>query len=412
MSNINAADDNKRGMVAPLSGVRVVELGSYVAGPFCSRILADFGADVIKVEAPNEGDPLRQWGRGSVDDGHYLWWPVQSRNKRCITLNLRDAAGQQLARRLLGFADVAVENFRPGTLEEWGLAPEALGEINPNLIVIRISGYGQTGPYRNRASFGSIAEAFGGLRYITGSPDRPPSRIGIAIGDSLGSLFGVIGALLALYARERGRTHGQTVDVALYEAVFAVTESLVTEYDRLGIVRERTGNIMPGVAPSNVYTTKDGRALVIAANADGVFRRLAHAMGMPSLTEDDRFRDHVARGRHMNDLDQLISQWAGSHSREELLDVLNAQSVPASAIYTAKDIVRDEHYVARDMLLNVTCPDRGPLKMPGIVPKLSTTPGSVTWSGPRLGEHNKEVYCGLLGLTVEELETLQSEGVV
>ncbi|MBX6395442.1 MAG: CoA transferase [Alicyclobacillaceae bacterium] len=394
----------------PLSDIRVVELGTLIAGPFTGRLLGDFGAEVIKVEPPDRPDPLRLWGERI--DGQGLFWPIQSRNKKCITLNLRHPKGQELFRKLLPHVDVVVENFRPGTLEKWNLSYDVMSGINPRLILVRTSGFGQTGPYKDRAGFGSIGEAMGGIRYVTGHPDRPPVRTGISIGDSLAGLFATIGCLIALHERSRsGR--GQVVDTALYEAVFGVMESIIPEYGLLGHIRERSGNILPGIAPSNIYATADGTWIVIGANADTVFRRLCQAMGRPELAEDERFATHLARGEHQSELDELIEQWTRTKSCDELLEILAEAGVPAGRIYNAKDMFTDPHYRARDMILEIEHPVLGKFPMPGIVPKLSRTPGEVRHAGPiQMGEHNREIYEGLLGLSPSTLETLKEEGVI
>ncbi|ADG06842.1 CaiB/BaiF CoA transferase family protein [Kyrpidia tusciae] len=394
----------------PLADIRVVELGSLIAGPFTGRILGDFGAEVIKVEPPDRPDPLRMWGERL--EGHGLFWPIQARNKKCITLNLREPKGQDLFRQLLPHVDVVVENFRPGTLEKWNLGYEAMSAVNPGLILVRTSGFGQTGPYKDRAGFGSIGEAMGGIRYVTGHPDRPPVRTGISIGDSLAGLYAAIGCLVALHERSRsGR--GQVVDTALYEAVFGVMESIIPEYGLLGHIRERSGNILPGVAPSNIYATADGSWIAIGANADTVFRRLCAAMGRPELAEDERFATHIARGEHQEELDDLIESWTKTRTCEELLEMLAQSGVPAGRIYNARDMFHDPHYRARDMILEVDHPVFGRFPMPGVVPKLSRTPGKVRHPGPpALGEHNRDIYEGLLGLSPSAVDTLKSEGII
>jgi crotonobetainyl-CoA:carnitine CoA-transferase CaiB-like acyl-CoA transferase len=399
-----------RPVISPLEGIRVLELGTFIAGPFCTRLLADFGAEVIKVESPEGGDPMRQWGRKC--NGRSMWWAVQSRNKKCITLDLKKRQGQELALRLVGLCDIVVENFRPGTLEAWNLGYDTLKSINPRVILVRISGFGQTGPYRDRAGFGSVAEAVGGLRYITGYPDRPPTRIGISIGDSLASVFGALGALMALYHRiAHGRT-GQVVDVAIYEAVFAMMESMLTEYDKIGYIRQRTGSTLPGIAPSNIYRTKDGKCIVIAANADNVFLRLAAIMGRSGLATDPRFRTHDARGTNMDILDNLISEWTIQFDSTELVENLNLAGVPAGLILSAAEIAKDPHYSARKMIISMVDKCLGDIKVPGIVPKLSQTPSAIRWSGPELGEHNEDVYKNLLGLSASDIGRLKDARVI
>jgi crotonobetainyl-CoA:carnitine CoA-transferase CaiB-like acyl-CoA transferase len=393
----------------PLSGIRVVELGAFIAGPYCGQLLADFGADVIKVEPPGAGDPMRQWGLHKLE-GQSLWWPVIGRNKRTVTLDLRLKKGQELARKLIYVSDVLVENFRPGTLESWELNPQQLCAESPNLVVARISGFGQTGPYRERAGFAAVCEAMAGLRSLTGYPDRPPTRLGISIGDSLAGLFAAFGVLTALYARGRGK--GQIVDVSITESVLAVLESVISEYSVTGHIRERFGPVLPGVAPSNLYPTADGSWVMIAANADGLFRRLTKTMNRPELAQDVRFATHEARGAHQEELDQIVSAWTQSQMRGALLDLLHAQAIPAGAVYDAADIAHDPHYRDREALIDIQTEAFGKVTMQGVVPKLSETPGSVRWSGPKVGEHNREVFQGLLGLSETELATLVAEHVV
>lgn len=394
----------------PLEDVRVLELGTLLAGPFSGRLLGDFGAEVIKVEPPGKPDPMRQWGQ-SVE-GVGLWWPIQSRNKKSITLNLREKEGQEIAKELIAKVDVVIENFRPGTMEKWNLSYETLAEINPKLIMVRTSGFGQTGPYKQRAGFGSVGEAMGGLRHVTGFPDRAPSRIGISIGDSLAALYATIGCLVALHEREYSG-QGQVVDTALYESVFSVMESIVPDYLLAGYVRERMGNILPGVAPSNIYVTKDRTYIVIGANADGVFRRLCEAMQKPELADDPRFATHHARGQNAELLDSLIEAWTSTVPAKEALEILAEKGVPSGLIYTAKDIVEDPHYQAREMIVTVDHPKLGEFPMPGIVPKLSRTPGAVKHVGAEeMGEHNDEVYKGLLGFDEARLETLRKRKII
>ncbi|MCS7058961.1 MAG: CoA transferase [Meiothermus sp.] len=370
-----------------LDGVRVLELGSFIAGPFAGQLLADHGAEVIKVEPP-EGDAMRRWGV-RLKEGESLWWPVIGRNKKSVVLDLRTERGRRLARELARRVDVLLENFRPGVLERLGLKPEELMADNPRLIVARVSGFGQSGPYRDRAGFGSVAEAMGGLRYLTGFPDRPPPRVGLSIGDTLAGLFTAFGVLAALRAREQtGR--GQIVDVGLTDAVVAVLESVLTEYSALGVVRERTGNILPGVAPSNLYPTREGRYIQIGANADGPFARLCQAMGRPELAQDPRFATHEARGEHQTLLDQLIAEWTRSLSLEELDRLLAEHGVPAGPVNSAREVVQDPHFRERGTLLEVDTP-LGRLVMQGVVPKLSDTPGAVAWAGPPLGAHTASV---------------------
>lgn len=393
-----------------LAGVRVVEMGQLLAGPFCGQLLGDLGAEVIKIEPPGSGDPMRQWGR-EKPHGKSLWWPVVARNKKSVTLNLRSQEGQALARRLLDTADVLIENFRPGTLERWGLGPERLWETNPGLVVVRVTGFGQSGPYSPRAGYGSIGEAMGGLRYVTGEADRPPSRAGISIGDSLAGTYAALGALAALHSRQTtGR--GQIVDSAIYEAVLAMMESLVTEWDVAGYQRERTGAILPNIAPSNVYPTADGQTVLVAANQDTVFRRLCELMGDPALADDPRYATHGARGENQQELDDLVAAWTGKHDADTLLDLLHEGGVPAGRTYRAEDMLRDPHFAARASIVKVADPTFGELSMQNVAPRLSGTPGRVRWTGPALGQHNEEVYGGLLGLSEDELAALRESSTV
>lgn len=394
----------------PLSDVRVVEMGQLLAGPFCGQMFADFGAEVIKLEDPAKGDPMRQWGQ-EKPHGLSLWWPVVARGKKSVTCNLRTEEGQALARELIATADVVIENFRPGTLEKWGLGYEQLSELNPGLVMIRVSGFGQTGPYSKRAGYGSIGEAMGGLRYVTGDPSSAPSRTGISIGDSLAGLFAALGGLIALHARgTHGR--GQVVDSAIYEAVLAMMESLVPEYTIAGYQRERTGSILPNVAPSNLYPTSDGEFILIAANQDSVFQRLAGAMGMPELITHERFATHSARGAHHVELDQLISDWAASLSAAELLKRLEDAAVPAGRIYRAQDMLVDPHFAARQALVTMVDPRLGDFTLQNVVPRLSGTPGEIRWLGPELGQHNEDVYGTLLDLDQDRRDDLAARGVI
>ena len=396
---------------SPLEGVRVVEMGSLLAGPFCGQLLADFGAEVIKVEPPGKGDPMREWGRHRKN-GHTLWWPIIARNKKSVTLNLREREGQELARELISGADVVVENFRPGTMERWGLGYEDLSETNPGLVMVRVSGYGQTGPYREKAGFGAIGESMGGIRHVTGFPDRPPPRVGVSLGDSLAATFGAFGAVTALYNREARNGEGQVVDVGIYEAVLALMESTIPEYALAGHVRGRTGAILPFVAPSNTYPTCDDDYVVIGANADTVFARFAEATGHPEWAEDERYATHNARGENQEELDSMISGWTKEHTVDEVLEVLKEAGVPASKVFTAKDMVEDPHYAARENVVTVQDPEIGPFPMQNVVPRLIETPGKVRWTGPALGQHNDEVYGEVLGLSEEEREALRERGVI
>ena len=394
----------------PLDDIRVVELGQLLAGPFCGQLLGDFGAEVVKVEDPINGDPMRQWGR-EKPYGKSLWWPVVARNKKSVTANLRTERGQDLVRRLIARADVLIENFRPGTLERWGLAPEQLWEINPGLIVTRVTGFGQTGPYAERAGYGSIGEAMGGIRYVTGDPDRPPARAGISLGDSLAATFAALGTLVALH--QRGRTgRGQVVDSAIYEAVLAMMESLLPEWQIAGYQRERTGTTLPNVSPSNVYPTADGEAVLIAANQDTVFRRLAEVMGRPGLATDGRYATHSARGQHMEELDGTIAEWSSTIKADDLLELLHGNGVPTGRIFRARDMFADPQFAAREAIVKLAHPELGEFAMHNVAPKLSETPGRVRHVGPELGEHNEDIYQGLLGLDADAMSSLRSAGVI
>jgi len=393
-----------------LADLRVLELGTLLAGPFCGQILGDMGADVIKIEPPNQGDPMRVWGRQDDAKGHSLWWPVVSRNKRCITLDLRQAEGQALLKELIVKADFLLENFRPGTMEKWGLSYETLSAINPRLIMIRVSGYGQTGPYAHRAGFGAIGEAMGGLRYVVGDPAAAPSRMGISIGDSLAATFACVGALSALHYREKtGR--GQIVDSAIYEAVLNMMESLITEFDKTGFIRERTGAILPKIAPSNVYPTQDSLVL-IAANQDTVFRRLCEAMGRPELISDPAYSSHQARGEHQRELDELIGRWTSQRPTRDVLTLMDAHGVPAGLIYRAPEMLSDPHFAAREAIVTVTHPAYGDLKMQNIAPKLSATPGRIRSIAPGLGEHNDAVYLELMQIEPARYAELRAKRVI
>lgn len=401
MSSVSATE-HPRGA---LEGVRVVEMGQLLAGPFCGQVLGDFGAEVIKVEPPGSGDPMREWGR-EKPHGRSLWWPVLARNKKSITADLRTPPGQEAVRQLVRQSDILVENFRPGRMEEWGLDYETLSATNPGLIMVRVTGFGQTGPYARRAGFGSIGEAMGGLRYVVGDPESFPSRVGISIGDAMAGTMGAIGALVALHSRHRsGR--GQVVDSAIYEAVLAYMESLIPEYEIGGYVRERTGSVLPNVAPSNVYPTADGRIVLIAANQDAVFQRLAAAIGREELAKDERFVSHSQRGRHSDELDGIIGSWTAGLTAERVLALMEEHGVPAGSMYRAPEMLADPHFRSRDAIVRVPHPDFGELPMQNVAPQLSATPGRVRWAGPELGAHNDEVLKGVLGLTDEEIVRIQ-----
>src|SRR5688572_15330457 len=392
-----------------LADLRVLELGTLIAGPFCGQLLGDMGAEVIKVEAPGQGDPMRHWGpqpRGMPS----VWWPVIGRNKKAITLDLRQTEGQSLFKDLVRKSDVVIENFRPGTLEKWNCGWDELAAINPRLILVRVSGYGQTGPYSQRAGYGGIGEAMGGLRYIVGEPDRPPSRVGISIGDSLAAVHACMGTLAALHHRERTGL-GQVIDAAIYESVLNMMESLVTEYDQLGHVRERSGAILPRIAPSNVYPSADG-IVMIGANQDTVFSRLCAAMQEPALATDERYRDHHSRGVNQRELDDRIAAWTVTLPTSELLALLERHGVPSGLIYRTRDMLADPHFAAREAIVTTEHPSFGKLRMQNVAPRLSASPGAVRSPAPELGQHNDEIYGGLLGLGTEQRAELARSGVI
>ena len=394
----------------PLEDLRVIELGQLLAGPFCGQLLGDFGADVIKVEDPGRGDPMRQWGR-EKPHGKSLWWPVVARNKRSVTCDLRTDAGQDLVRKLVADADILIENFRPGTLERWGLAPEDLWTINPRLIVTRVTGFGQTGPYAPRPGYGSIGEAMGGIRHVIGDPDKPPARAGISLGDSLAATFACLGTLVALHHRHTtGR--GQVVDSAIYEAVLALMESLLPEWEVAGYQRERTGSVLPNVAPSNAYPTKDGEMVLVAANQDTVFTRLAKVMDQPELATDDRFATHSARGANAALLDDMIAAWTSTIDADDLLHALAEGAVPAGRIFRAKDMLADPHFAAREAIVRIAHPEFGEVPMQNVAPRLTASPGRVRRTGPDLGEHTDEVLREVAGLDDAAIEALRSDGVI
>ena len=406
----------------PLAGIKVLELGTLIAGPFCARMLGEFGADVIKIESPQGGDPIRQWR--VLKDGNSLWWSVQSRNKKSITLNMKDKRAQEIARRLALDADIIIENYRPGVLEKWSLGYEQLKAINPALIMVRLSGYGQTGPMRDAPGFGAIGESMGGIRYVSGHPDRPPVRIGISIGDSIASLHGAMGALMALRHRDvtGGRWNGQTgeackagqgqmVDVALYEAVFNMMESLVPEYDHAGVVRERTGGALPGIVPSNTYTTADGENIVIAGNGDAIFKRLMSAIGRDDMANDPQLANNAGRVPRTQEIDEAIQTWCSTQRIDAALALLQAADVPVSKIYSVRDMLQDPQFLAREMFEQHLFRDGTPIKLPAVTPKLSETPGGTRWIGPALGEHTDEVLTAL-GYSAEQIAALREDGVL
>jgi formyl-CoA transferase len=397
-----------------LAGLKVLELGQLIAGPFAGKVFAEFGAEVIKIEPPATaekagGDPLRQWRL--LHQGTSLWWYVQARNKKSVTVDLRKAEGQEIVRRLARVADIVIENFRPGTLEKWGLGYDALAATNPGLIMVRLSGFGQTGPYRDQPGFGSVGESMGGMRHITGFPDRPPVRMNVSIGDALASLHGVIGALMALHHRQTRGGKGQVVDVALYEAVFNMMESLLPDYDLFGEIRGRIGTGLTNIVPSNTYTTRDGQSVVIGGNADNIYKRLMHAIGRDDLGLDPELANNVGRVKRTAEIDGAIAEWVLEHDLVEILDVLKAADVPHGKIYTAADIATDPQYLAREMIRQMTLADGTPLKLPGIVPKLSDTPGEIRWVGPKLGEHTEEVLSAI-GYSAVDVEHLRAAGAI
>ena len=393
----------------PMQGVKVLELGTLIAGPFCTRILGEFGADVIKVESPDGGDPLRQWRK--LHRGTSLWWSVQARNKKSLTANLKHPEGLAIVRRLAAEADIVVENFRPGVLEKLGLGWDVLSAANPELVMVRLSGFGQTGPYKDRPGFGAIGESMGGLRYITGFPDRPPVRTGISIGDSIAALWAAIGALMALRHREVNGGAGQVVDVALYEAVFAMMESMVPEFDVAGFMRERTGNIMPGITPSNTHTTRDGRHVIIGGNGDAIFNRLMRAIGRPDLAEAPDLVSNAGRDLRAAEIYTVIDAWVAARDGDAVLAAMEVAEVPASSVFSVADMFRDAQFAARGMLEEASLPDGQPLRIPGVVPKLSATPGATEWLGPKLGEHTDEILAGL-GYSAEKIAALRADGAI
>jgi len=398
------ADDSKRS--GPLTHIRVVELGQLIAGPFCGQLLGDMGADVIKVEPPGKGDPMRDWGRGDYP----LWWTVCARNKRCVTANLREAEGQEIVKRLVKEADILLENFRPGTMEKWGLGYEELSKINPGLIMVRVSGYGQTGPYSTRAGYASVGEAMGGMRYLSGYPDRPTVRTGLSIGDSLAATYACVGALAALEHRNK-TGEGQVVDSAIYESVLNIMEATIPEYTISNYVRERSGSKLPSVAPSNVYDCKDG-TFVIGANQDTVFKRLCAAMEKPELFEDERYSSHINRGANQDELDDIINEWTKTKTMAEVDALMIEHGVPAGRVYRAPDMLDDPHFQAREAIIDVPHEKWDNLKMQNVFPKFSKTPGEIRWSGPEYGEHTEEVYSEILGMSADEVAQLRNKKII
>jgi formyl-CoA transferase len=396
----------------PMVGVRVVELGVLLAGPYAGRILGDFGAEIIKVESPTRGDTLRDWGTKHLE-GRGLWWPVQSRNKKLVTLNLRVEDGQAILKRLVAESDVLIENFRPGTLERWNLSPEELWEVNPGLIIARVSGYGQTGPYAKRAGFAAAGEAMGGLRYINGVPGDAPPRMGISLGDSLAAMVAAQGVLMALYHRDAKGGKGQVIDASIMESCFTLLESMVPEYDRLDVIREPAGTKLKGIAPSNVYKSRDGKWVVIAANAENLWERLCGVMNREDMLTDERFATHRARGENQDLLDSIVGDWAAERDAVEIDRVLNEAGVVCGPVYTIADIFKDPQYAAREAIITMHDPELGELKAPAVHPKFSETPGGAAWTGPwEMGSHNAEIYGELLGIDDAELARLKEAGVV
>lgn len=397
---------NKQG---PLAGLKVIELGTLIAGPFCARMLAEFGAEVIKIEAPSGGDQLRQWRK--MYQGTSLWWYVQARNKKSVALNMRAPEGQQIVRELARDADIVVENFRPGQLEKWNIGWEQLSAINPKLIMVRLSGYGQDGPYRDRPGFGVVAEAMSGMRYVTGYPEQPPVRLGISIGDGIAALHGVIGTMMALHHRTANGGKGQVVDVALYESVFNMMESFIPEFDVLGYKRERAGNALPGITPSNTYATRDGKYVIVGANNDSLFKRMMIAIGRPDLANDPTLATNSGRVPREKELDKVIEDWTRRHDLADVLKALEQAEIPAGRVYDPEDILNDVHYAARNMIERWPLPDGTPMRIPAVTPKLTDTPGGTRWLGPKLGEHTAEVLAAL-GYGVERQAELRALGII
>lgn len=391
----------------PLKDIRVIELGQLIAGPFCGQLMADMGADVIKVEPPGTGDPMRKWGRGDYP----LWWSVCARNKKCVTANLREPEGQEIAKKLISNADMVLENFRPGTLEKWGMDYETLSKNNPGLIMIRVSGYGQTGPYSKRAGYASVGEAIGGMRYLCGEPDRKPSRAGLSLGDSLAATYACMGALAALHHREK-TGEGQIIDASIYESVLTVMEATIPEYTVSNYIRKRSGSILPSIAPSNIYNCKNG-SIVIGANQDTVFRRLCQAMDQPELAEDKRFSDHVSRGENQNTLDGLIDEWCSKRDVDDVEGIMHDFSIPSGKVYRTPEMLDDPHFIEREAIVDVPNEKWPDLKMQNVFPKMSKSQGRVRWTGvEELGAHNEEVYGSLLNLTKDEMQQLKDKSII
>jgi formyl-CoA transferase len=393
----------------PLKGLKVIELGTLIAGPFAGKLFAEFGAEVIKIETPGDGDPLRSWRK--LHQGTSLWWYLQARNKKSVTVDLKAKEGQEIVRRLVRNADIVIENFRPGTMEKWNLGWDTLSGLNPGLIMVRVSGYGQSGPYRDRTGFGAIGESMGGLRYVTGDPGRPPARVGISLGDALAAMYGVIGALTAVYHRKINGGKGQYVDVALYEAVFSMMESMLPEYAMTGFIRERSGGALPGIAPSNTYLCRDGKYVVIGANNDSIFKRLMITMERQDLADDPGLANNIGRAHRAEALDQAIGAWTAKYALDSVLEKLEAAQVPSGKIYNIQDIVEDVHYRARDMIQEFALKGGEKIALPGIVPKLSETPGDTRWLGPELGAHTAEVLTQI-GYDAAQQAELKQRGVI
>ena len=393
----------------PLKGLKVIELGTLIAGPFAGKLFAEFGAEVIKIETPGDGDPLRSWRK--LHQGTSLWWYLQARNKKSVTVDLKAKEGQEIVRRLARNADIVIENFRPGTMEKWNLGWDTLSVLNPGLIMVRVSGYGQSGPYRDRTGFGAIGESMGGLRYVTGDPGRPPARVGISLGDALAAMYGVIGALTAVYHRKVNGGKGQYVDVALYEAVFSMMESMLPEYAMTGFIRERSGGALPGIAPSNTYLCRDGKYVVIGANNDSIFKRLMITMERRDLADDPGLANNTGRAQRAEALDQAIGAWTAKYDLDSVLIKLEAAQVPSGKIYNIQDIVEDVHYRARDMIQEFALKGGEKIALPGIVPKLSETPGDTRWLGPELGAHTAEVLTQI-GYDAAQQAELKQRGVI
>lgn len=398
--------------LGPLSHLRVIELGSFIAGPYCGQLLADLGAEVIKIEPPKTGDAMRSWGVSKTPKGKSLWWPVIGRNKKSITLNLRSKAGQKIARDLIVEADILVENFRPGTLEKWNLSPEKLKKENDQLIIAQVSGYGQTGPNSNKAGFGAVAESVSGLRHLTGYPELPPTRVGISIGDSLAGLFATIGVLSALIARDNNLGHGQNVDVAITESILAVMESIIPEYSAMGTIRQRSGTVLPRISPSNVYPTLDGGEILIAANADSLFKSLTKVMRRPELLEDHQYATHDARGKNQAALDDIIGNWTKTKLGCDLLDLMDSHGIPAGPVNDVAAVMADPHFREREAIVDVQHSELGSLHMQGAFPKLSCTPATVRWAGSELGAHTDDILRHTLGYSDDQINSLEAKGII